>query len=121
MLGVDQLIPEYTPEGTDAITPAQWAIIGTLVVLLLLTFVLFFFVSRSTREKEEKEHLLEGTLGKVATAIEAMAPETEEEEEMELPEDDAEEAAAAAYDASTSIDVEEEPTEDAGEDQAEKS
>ena len=91
MLGVDQLIPEYSPEGTEAITPAQWAIIGTLVVLLLLTLVLFFFVSRSTREKEEKEHLLEGTLGKVATAIEAMAPETEEEEEeMELPEDDAE-------------------------------
>jgi len=91
MLGVDQLIPEYTPEGTEAITPAQWAIIGTLLVLLLLTFVLFFFVSRSTREKEEKEHLLEGTLGKVATAIEAMAPETEEEEEeMELPEDEAE-------------------------------
>ena len=90
MLGVDQLIPEYSPEGTEAITPAQWAIIGTLVILLLLTFVLFFFVSRSTREKEEKEHLLEGTLGKVATAIEAMAPETEEEEEeMELPEDEA--------------------------------
>jgi len=90
MLGVDQLIPEYVPEGTDAITPAQWAIIGTLIVLLLLTFVLFFFVSRSTREKEEKEHPLQGTLGKVATAIEAMAPETEEEEEMEVPEDETE-------------------------------
>jgi len=92
MLGVDQLIPEYEPEGTDAITPAQWAIIGTLGVLLLLTLVLFFFVSRSTREKEEKEHPLQGTLGKVATAIEAMAPEEEaEEEELELPdeEDDA--------------------------------
>ena len=89
MLGIDQLIPEYKPEGTDAITPAQWAIIGTLLVLLLLTLVLFFFVSRSTREKEEKEHPLNGTLGKVATAIEAMAPETEdEEEEMELPEED---------------------------------
>ena len=46
MLGIDQLIPEYKPEGTDAITPAQWAIIGTLLVLLLLTLVLFFFVSR---------------------------------------------------------------------------
>jgi len=92
MLGVDQLIPEYEPGGTDAITPAQWAIIGTLGVLLLLTLVLFFFVSRSTREKEEKEHPLQGTLGKVATAIEAMAPEEEaEEEELELPdeEDDA--------------------------------
>ena len=89
MLGIDQLIPEYKPEGTDAITPAQWAIIGTLLVLLLLTLALFFFVSRSTREKEEKEHPLNGTLGKVATAIEAMAPETEEEEEeMELPEED---------------------------------
>ena len=89
MLGIDQLIPEYKPEGTDAITPAQWAIIGTLLVLLLLTLALFYFVSRSTREKEEKEHPLNGTLGKVATAIEAMAPETEEEEEeMELPDED---------------------------------
>ncbi len=91
MLGVDQLIPEYKPEGTDAITPAQWAIIGTLGVLLLLTLALFFFVSRSTREKEEKEHPLQGTLGKVATAIEAMTPEEEEEEEeLALPEDEAE-------------------------------
>ena len=83
MLGVDQLIPEYKPEGTDAITPAQWGILGTLVILLLLTLALFFFVSRSTREKEEKEHPLQGTLGKVATAIEAMAPEEEAEEEEE--------------------------------------
>ena len=83
MLGVDQLIPEYKPEGTDAITPAQWAIIGTLGVLLLLTLALFFFVSRSTREKEEKEHPLQGTLGKVATAIEAMAPEEEAEDDEE--------------------------------------
>ena len=91
MLGVDQLIPEYTPEGTDAITPAQWGILGTLGVLLLLTLVLFFFVSRSTREKEEKEHPLQGTLGKVATAIEAMAPEEEaEEEELDLPEEEEE-------------------------------
>jgi len=91
MLGVDQLIPEYVPEGTDAITPAQWGIIGTLGVLLLLTLALFFFVSRSTREKDEKEHPLLGTLGKVATAIESMAPEEEEEEEqLELPEDEAE-------------------------------
>tara|TARA_Y100001970_G_scaffold292595_1_gene434562 strand:- start:1628 stop:3253 length:1626 start_codon:yes stop_codon:yes gene_type:complete len=89
MLGIDQLIPEYKPEGTDAISPAQWAIIGTLLVLLLLTLVLFFFVSRSTREKEEKEHPLNSTLGKVATAIEAMAPETEEEEEeMDIPDED---------------------------------
>ena len=89
MLGVDQLIPEYKPEGTDAITPAQWAIIGTLGVLLLLTLALFFFVSRSTREKEEKEHPLQGTLGKVATAIEAMAPEEEaEEEELDLPDEE---------------------------------
>ena len=35
MLGIDQLIPEYVPEGTDAITPAQWGIIGTLGVILL--------------------------------------------------------------------------------------
>ena len=90
MLGVDQLIPEYTPEGTDAITPAQWGILGTLGVLLLLTLVLFFFVSRSTREKEEEEHPLQGTLGKVATAIEAMKPEEEEEEELDLPEEEAE-------------------------------
>ena len=91
MLGVDQLIPEYKPEGTDAITPAQWGILGTLVILLLLTLALFFFVSRSTREKEEKEHPLQGTLGKVATAIEAMTPEEEEEEEeLALPEDEAE-------------------------------
>ena len=90
MLGVDQLIPEYKPEGTDAITPVQWAIIGTLGVLLLLTLALFFFVSRSTREKEEKEHPLQGTLGKVATAIEAMAPEEEaEEEELDLPDEEA--------------------------------
>ncbi|MED6340293.1 MAG: flagellar motor switch protein FliG, partial [SAR324 cluster bacterium] len=34
MLGVDQLIPDYVPEGTEAITPAQWGIIGTLGVLL---------------------------------------------------------------------------------------
>ena len=48
-----------------------------------------FFVSRSTREKEEKEHPLQGTLGKVATAIEAMAPEEEaEEEELELPDEE---------------------------------
>jgi hypothetical protein len=95
MLGVDQLIPEYKPEGTDAITPVQWAIIGTLGVLLLLTLALFFFVSRSTREKEEKEHPLQGTLGKVATAIEAMAPEEEaEEEELDLP--DEEDGAGAA-------------------------
>ena len=90
MLGVDQLIPEYKPEGTDAITPVQWALIGTLGVLLLLTLALFFFVSRSTREKEEKEHPLQGTLGKVATAIEAMAPEEEaEEEELDLPDEEA--------------------------------
>ena len=90
MLGVDQLIPEYKPEGTDAITPIQWALIGTLGVLLLLTLALFFFVSRSTREKEEKEHPLQGTLGKVATAIEAMAPEEEaEEEELDLPDEEA--------------------------------
>jgi len=90
MLGVDQLIPEYKPEGTDAITPMQWVIIGTLGVLLLLTLALFFFVSRSTREKEEKEHPLQGTLGKVATAIEAMAPEEEaEEEELDLPDEEA--------------------------------
>ena len=90
MLGVDQLIPEYKPEGTDAITPAQWGILGTLVILLLLTLALFFFVSRSTREKEEKEHPLQGTLGKVATAIEAMAPEEEaEEEELDLPDEEA--------------------------------
>ncbi len=89
MLGVDQLIPEYKPEGTDAITPMQWVIIGTLGVLLLLTLALFFFVSRSTREKEEKEHPLQGTLGKVATAIEAMAPEEEaEEEELDLPDEE---------------------------------
>ncbi len=91
MLGVEELIPEYEPEGTDAITPAQWAILGTLAILLLLTLVLFFFVSRSTREKEEEEHPLQDTLGKVATAIEAMAPEEEEEEEeLALPEEDAE-------------------------------
>ena len=91
MLGVDQLIPEYVPEGTDAITPAQWGIIGTLGVLLLLTLALFFFVSRSTREKDDKEHPLLGTLGKVATAIESMTPEEEEEEEMiALPEDETE-------------------------------
>ncbi len=89
MLGVEQLIPEYVPEGTEAITPAQWAIIGTLGVLLLLTLALFFFVSRSTREKEEKEHPLQSTLGKVATAIESMAPETEEEEEeLDLPDEE---------------------------------
>ncbi len=91
MLGVEELIPEYEPEGTDAITPVQWAILGTLAILLLLTLVLFFFVSRSTREKEEEEHPLQDTLGKVATAIEAMAPEEEEEEEeLALPEDEAE-------------------------------
>ncbi len=91
MLGVEELIPEYEPEGTDAITPAQWAILGTLAILLLLTLVLFFFVSRSTREKEDEEHPLQDTLGKVATAIEAMAPEEEEEEEeLALPEDEAE-------------------------------
>jgi len=90
MLGVDQLIPEYVPEGTEAITPAQWGIIGTLGVLLLLTLALFFFVSRSTREPEEKEHQLLGTLGKVATAIESMAPEEEaEEEELDLPDEEA--------------------------------
>lgn len=89
MLGVDQLIPDYVPEGTEAITPAQWAIIGTLGVLLLLTLALFFFVSRSTREPEEKEHQLLGTLGKVATAIESMAPEEEaEEEELDLPDEE---------------------------------
>jgi len=89
MLGIDQLIPEYVPEGTEAITPVEWAIIGTLGVLLLLTFALFFFVSRSTREPEEKEHQLLGTLGKVATAIESMAPEEEkDDEDLELPEDD---------------------------------
>ncbi len=89
MLGVDQLIPEYVPEGTEAITPAQWGIIGTLGVLLLLTLALFFFVSRSTREPEEKEHQLLGTLGKVATAIESMAPEEEaEEEELDLPDEE---------------------------------
>ncbi len=91
MLGVEELIPEFEPEGTDAITPAQWAILGTLAILLLLTLVLFFFVSRSTREKEEEEHPLQDTLGKVATAIEAMAPEEEEEEEeLALPEEEAE-------------------------------
>ena len=91
MLGVEELIPEYEPEGTDAITPVQWAILGTLAILLLLTLVLFFFVSRSTREKEDEEHPLQDTLGKVATAIEAMAPEEEEEEEeLALPEDEAE-------------------------------
>ena len=91
MLGVEELIPEYEPEGTDAITPAQWAILGTLAILLLLTLVLFFFVSRSTREKEDEEHPLQDTLGKVATAIEAMAPEEEEEEEeLALPEDEEE-------------------------------
>ena len=91
MLGVEELIPEYKPEGTDAITPAQWGILGTLAILLLLTLALFFFVSRSTREKEDKEHPLQDTLGKVATAIEAMAPEEEEaEEELALPEDEAE-------------------------------
>ena len=42
MLGVDQLIRGYVPEGTEAITPAQWGIIGTLGVLLLLTLALFF-------------------------------------------------------------------------------
>ena len=89
MLGVDQLIPEYVPEGTDAITPVQWAIIGTLGVILLLTLVLFFFVSRSTREPEEKEHQLLGTLGKVATAIESMKPEEEAEEELDLPDEEA--------------------------------
>ena len=90
MLGVDQLIPDYVPEGTEAITPAQWGIIGTLGVLLLLTLALFFFVSRSTREPEEKEHQLLGTLGKVATAIESMAPEEEaEEEELDLPDEEA--------------------------------
>jgi flagellar motor switch protein FliG len=89
MLGIDQLIPEYVPEGTEAITPAQWGIIGTLGVLLLLTLVLFFFVSRSTREPAEKEHPLLGTLGKVATAIESMAPEEEaEEEELDLPDEE---------------------------------
>jgi hypothetical protein len=89
MLGVDQLIPDYVPEGTEAITPAQWGIIGTLGVLLLLTLALFFFVSRSTREPEEKEHQLLGTLGKVATAIESMAPEEEaEEEELDLPDEE---------------------------------
>ena len=91
MMGVEELIPEYKPEGTDAITPAQWGILGTLAILLLLTLALFFFVSRSTREKEDKEHPLQDTLGKVATAIEAMAPEEEEEEEeLALPEDEAE-------------------------------
>ena len=91
MLGVEELIPEYEPEGTDAITPAQWAILGTLAILLLLTLVLFFFVSRSTREKEDEEHPLQDTLGKVATAIEAMKPEEEEEEEeLALPEDEEE-------------------------------
>ena len=91
MLGIEELIPEYKPEGTDAITPAQWGILGTLAILLLLTLALFFFVSRSTREKEDKEHPLQDTLGKVATAIEAMAPEEEEEEEeLALPEDEAE-------------------------------
>ena len=78
MLGVEELIPDYEPEGTDAITPVQWAILGTLAILPLLTLVLFFFASRSTREKEEEEHPLQDTLGKVATAIEAMAPEEEE-------------------------------------------
>ncbi len=91
MLGVEELSPEYEPEGTDAITPAQWAILGTLAILLLLTLVLFFFVSRSTREKEDEEHPLQDTLGKVATAIEAMKPEEEEEEEeLALPEDEEE-------------------------------
>ena len=91
LMGVEELIPEYEPEGTDAITPAQWAILGTLAILLLLTLVLFFFVSRSTREKEDEEHPLQDTLGKVATAIEAMAPEEEEEEEeLALPEDEEE-------------------------------
>ncbi|GIT03601.1 MAG: hypothetical protein CM1200mP28_08600 [Deltaproteobacteria bacterium] len=52
MMGVEELIPEYKPEGTDAITPAQWGILGTLAILLLLTLALFFlFLEAHVRKR----------------------------------------------------------------------
>ena len=82
MIGIDQLIERDLLASDSGIETIEWLLMGLLMLLLLGMGGVFLLVSRTGKAEESGDHPLQGSLDKVASAIEGMAPE-----ESDMPED----------------------------------
>ncbi|MCH2297927.1 MAG: flagellar motor switch protein FliG, partial [SAR324 cluster bacterium] len=82
MIGIDQLIERDLLASDSGIETIEWLLMGLLMLLLLGMGGVFLLVSRTGKAEESGDHPLQGSLDKVASAIEGMAPE-----ESDRPED----------------------------------
>ena len=82
MIGIDQLIERDLLASDSGIETIEWLLMGLLILLLLGMGGVFLLVSRTGKAEKSGDHPLQGSLDKVASAIEGMAPE-----ESDRPED----------------------------------
>ncbi len=98
MIGIDQLIEQDLLDSDSGIETIEWLLMGLLILLLLGLGGVFFLVSRSSKTEESSGHPLQGSLEKVASAIEGMAPEESDTGEDFGPADVMDEASSEVED-----------------------
>ena len=84
MIGIDQLITRDLARTGEGFTFMEWILVSLLALLLLALLGGLYFYSKSESKEESMQHPLQGSLDKVVSAIEGMAPEeTEKEDEID--------------------------------------